>query len=631
MWNNQAEVEDVLNVGRQILNQHPEMVSLSYDQVLDALDDGADEMVHYRWGVIAQIIIDSIANWEMQDLVMFLAKIKCANLTREYVGYALQCRCGIALEDLVIEAEKHGLFEKIIPYVSRNLSYLPFLHTQSLLPFLLVINNHRAHSSYYSTLLCLAQGIDSCNSFPDVMRLIQPLNDETQYKLFYNMRRCKYAEENFIALIETFLSQATLYSWKAAIDYCEWFLPLNKALLNDFYSRIINVAKGNAEREKDIVPLLVEDIIQTASAKDSHPIFQTVLCDLKLILLSNPSAKTKFLEKVAYTTNWPEEIHSLFKSILSLPADDIDLTCYYLDTCFSILLEHDDSHIALDEMLTFFSTNKFRDDYMKFFDRMNTVLPSLANHIENISQIAIGYIIKPDVDCMFFGLGLFVHLGGMKKMPEVLSGRGIYENSFFSEKELIRVMKAVLFYSFDDTQICNTAFNLLSYIQGRADHYISSCMDVVFNNYPDRLYEIALHYESSDRKPYRTMAERIIHSYSERMDILEKAKSIPDLQPSNEHQLIYRHAQHERSRILSKQANEEPSLMKLFSQRHLKYGKRSGHIIHGKKEQQFYQTSPYHVFQQSIYMPELYTSDPVLFQMQRGELLEEVNEDAFDN
>ena len=71
--------------------------------------------------------------------------------------------------------------------------------------------------------------------------------------------------------------------------------------------------------------------------------------------------------------------------------------------------------------------------------------------------------------------------------------------------------------------------------------------------------------------------------------------------------------------------------MKLFSQRHLKYGKRSGHIIHGKKEQQFYQTSPYHVIQQSIYMPELYTSDPVLFQMQRGELLEEVNEDAFDN
>ena len=144
MRNNQAEVEDVLNVGRQILNQHPEMSSLSYDQVLDELDNGTDEMLHYRWGVLAQIIIDSIANWKIQDLVMYLAKIKCSNLAREYVGYALQCRYDIALEDLVIEAEKQGLFEKIIPYVSRNLSYLLSLHTQSLIPFLLVINNHRA-------------------------------------------------------------------------------------------------------------------------------------------------------------------------------------------------------------------------------------------------------------------------------------------------------------------------------------------------------------------------------------------------------------------------------------------------------------------------------------------------------
>lgn len=230
MWNNRAEIEEVLYTGRLILNQRPDLATIPFDQILNELDDGTKEMIHNRWGALAQVIIDSITNWETQGLVAYLSQIECPNLARDYVGYALQNEHGIILEDLVIEAEKMGQFDKIIPYVSRNLSFLPSVHLQAVIPFLEIMENHRTHSSYHPTLSFFAWGLDSCNCFADIVHILNPIKTETQYQLIYDMRRSKCVEnqDNVRALIGTFLSQKNLYGRKAAIDYCEWTLPLDK-------------------------------------------------------------------------------------------------------------------------------------------------------------------------------------------------------------------------------------------------------------------------------------------------------------------------------------------------------------------------------------------------------------------
>ena len=371
MWKNRAEIEEVLYTGRQILNQRQDLATIPFDQILDELDDGTKEMVHHRWGALAQVIIDSISNWETQGLVAYLSQIECQNLARNYVGYALQKEHGIILEDLVIEAEKMGQFDKIIPYISRNLSFLPSVNLQTVIAFLEILEKHRTHSSYHPTLSFFAQGVDSCNCFPDIVHILNPIKTETQYQLIYNMRRSKYVEnqDNVRTLIGTFLSQKNLYGWKAAIDYCEWTLPLDKAVFDEYYPQIIGVVGYNDELKEHIVSLLVKYIAQAASGEDNPHQFQAVLTNLKSILLDTPSVRNKFIEKIAYMENWPSEIYNLFQSVLAMPADEIGSVCRYLDTCFSSLLDYKVVQIILEDMFTFFSANKFLDDYMTFFSK----------------------------------------------------------------------------------------------------------------------------------------------------------------------------------------------------------------------------------------------------------------------
>lgn len=633
MWNNRSEIEEVLYTGRLILNQRPDLAMIPFDQILDELDDGTKEMIHNRWGVLAQVIIDSITNWETQGLVAYLSQIECPNLARDYVGYALQNEHGIILEDLVIESEKMRQFDKIILYVSRNLSFLPSLHLQTVIPFLEIMENHRTHSSYHPTLSFFAQGVDSCNCFPDIVHILNPIKTETQYQLIYNMRRSKYVEnqDKVRTLIGTFLSQKNLYGWKAAIDYCEWTLPLDKAAFDEYYPQIIGVVGYNDELKEHIVSLLVEYIAETASVEDKPHQFQAVLTNLKSILLDTPSARNKFIEKIAYMANWPSEIYNIFQSILAMPADEIESACRYLDTCFSSLLEHKAVQIILEDMFTFFSANKFLDDYMTFFNGIDSTLSTLADHADSVTQAAIEYISKPSIDCMFFGLGLLVRSGNVKKLSANTRNSDRDFSDIYCEKMLIRVMKAVLFYSFDDVQICNAAFDLLLIIEGPSDNYISFCIDVVFNEYPTRLHEIALHYQSSTVTQQKALADAVNHAYSARMALQEKARNIPDLLPSYEHQVIYSRALHEQSQEISKRANEMSIFADFFPSRFLKYGRRSGHIVWGGKGQHFYQSSPYQEIKHNYYLSATYVTDPVKFEMLRREFLMEVEENASDN
>lgn len=633
MWNNRAEIEEVLYTGRLILNQRPDLATIPFDQILNELDDGTKEMIHNRWGALAQVIIDSITNWETQGLVAYLSQIECPNLARDYVGYALQNEHGIILEDLVIEAEKMGQFDKIIPYVSRNLSFLPSLHLRTVIPFLELMENHRTHSSYYPTLSFFARGVDSCNCFADIVHILNPIKTETQYQLIYDMRRSKCVEnqDNVRALIGTFLSQKNLYGRKAAIDYCEWTLPIDKTAFDEYFSQIMSVVDYNDELKGHVVSLLVEYIAQTASGEDKPHHFQAVLINLKSILLDTPSARKKFIEKIEYMKNWPSEIYSIFQSVLAMPTNEIESTCSYLDTCFFSLLEHKDVQAVLEDMFTFFSANKFLDDYMSFFNGIGSTLSTLADHADSVTQAAIEYISKPSIDCMFFGLGLLVSSGDIKKLSANTRNSDRDFFGIYCEKMLIRVMKAVLFYSFDDTQICNTAFDLLLIVEGPSDNYISFCIDVVFNDYPTKLYETSLHYQASTVTQQKALADAVDHAYSARMALQEKAKNIPDLLPSYEHQVIYNRALHEQSQEISKRANEMSIFADFFPSRFLKYGRRSGHIVRGGKGQHFYQSSPYQEIKHNYYLSATYVTDPVKFEMLRREFLMEVEENASDN
>lgn len=633
MISDRNKIEEVLKYGETILSQRSDLKDIPFNEILDMLDDGTQEMIHNRWGVLAQVIISSITSWEIEALVEHLGEIDCPSLAYEYVGYALQNTHGVILEQLLIEAAASKYFDTIIKYVSSNLQYKVDLHLHLVNPFLMMLEKYSDHSAYHSILHYYAIGIAACDGCLAVATELSPMIREVQYQLIYNLRRYWFAEkpEEANAQIGVFLSQNTVWAWKVAMDYCEWYTPSDHTVLERYYPQIDELVNTHNELKLHVISLLVEYILQTFQEKEKHSQYPIIISKLKLLLRQVPTAKYKFLQKIEYLDDYLQDIYDMFQDILSSPMTDNSGVLKHVDNCFSFMLEKKGYQTVLDDMFKCFSANKYRANYISFFDSLDSTIYALSEQALQITDLAIIYITASNLDYMFFGLGLLVKLGNIKglynkKMEETPTYSGSYD-----EEQLIRIMKAVLFCSIDEDQICHIAFSLLYLAKGTQKKYLQFCMEAVFYDYPIKMHEISDSYAQTGLPMQAELVILVKKAYASKIKLQEKARAIPDLYPSHEHERIYRRAQREQSKEISKKANEKSIFFNLFARRVLKYGRRSGHVIKGSKNQQFYQSSPYQEIRYEHHLPMTYVIDPVEHSMRKYAFIQEVEESASDN
>ena len=75
-------------------------------------------------------------------------------------------------------------------------------------------------------------------------------------------------------------------------------------------------------------------------------------------------------------------------------------------------------------------------------------------------------------------------------------------------------------------------------------------------------------------------------------------------------------------------AQEKSIFSQFANHRTMKYGKRSGHIATGRKNEKFYQISPYMEHKYQVEVPVHYIKDPVEYALRKMDYLEEVKQDA---
>lgn len=633
MISDRNKIEEVLKYGEAILSQQDDLKNVPFDEILDLFDDGTQEMIHNRWGVLAQVIIASITNWETKALVEHLGKIECPPLAYEYVGYALQSTHEVVLEELLIEAAASRYFDTIIKYVSSNLQYKVDLHLHLVNPFLIMLEKYSDHSAYHSILRYYAIGIAACNGCLAVVTEIMPISREVQYQLTYNLRRYWFTDKPDEAnnQIGVFLSQNTMWAWKVAIDYCEWNMPSDNTILEMYFPQIDELVDRHDELKLHVISLLVEYILQTFQEKEKHTQYPIIVSKLKLLLKQVPSAKDRFFEKFEYLNDYPLDLYDIFQDTLSIPLDDNSDTLKHLDNCFSFMLEKKDCQIVLDNMFKCFSVNKYRSHFSVFFNSLDSAMYAFSEYALQITDLALAYVMASDLDKMFFGLGLLVKLGNVKGLYNKKKEEDPSYSGEYDENQLIQVMKAVLFFTVDEDQISHIAFSLLYLAKGTTQKYLQFCMETVFYDYPIKMHEVSASYAQTGLPAQAELVVLVKKAYASKVELQEKARAIPDLYPSHEHERIYRRAQREQSREISKKANEKSIFFSLFARRVLKYGRRSGHVIKGAKNQQFYQSSPYQELRYEHHLPMTYVMDPVEYSMRKYAFLQEVEESASDN
>lgn len=189
----------------------------------------------------------------------------------------------------------------------------------------------------------------------------------------------------------------------------------------------------------------------------------------------------------------------------------------------------------------------------------------------------------------------------------------------------------MLYFSVDDSQICHFAFQLLSLSMGDHDAYTEFCLNEVYGDYPATMYEVAANYKESNVRGQAELAKKVNEAYETAADEYRKASEIMDLQPSWEHQRMYRKAQNEHSKQIRKMANEKSFISRFFRAQALKYGVRSGHIVRGTKKEKFYHATPFQRFEKKMEIAASYVNDPVDYEMRRRSYLSEVIPDETDN
>lgn len=625
MISDRKEIEKILSNGEQILIKQPELADMELKDVINALD-GTEQMIRDRWGVVALLVIKSIKKWDLVSLVKQLSLVESGCLTYEYVGYILQNKYDIDMEALLLEADEQGEFESIVRYVNCNLQFLTEIKQQYICSFLQMLEKHVESNSYYSVVSNYAKGIATCNAYWTIMTSLGDLNSRVQYDLMNHLSNEWYRHDVIEAnrAMECLLEHKSEWSQKAAIDFIDSSMYYDITLFETHLPQIEKMLFNSNVLWLRIITTLIKYMILCSNRVYTNHVYMRVMEHIKKIPTDTTDAKCRLLEAIQWTKEIPQDLWEVFQSIIEKPFESNQCPLHVLDTILSNQIKKGEFKRGIENILVIFRVNGYYQNWSEFFDELSSVTYELSKDSKKITKEALLYMLTDDIVQVYFGLGWLMIVGNLPTLIQE-------EKVCFSNAQLIRIMNATVYLSFDSLKICNLAFQLLDFVDEDADKYIAFCMDDVYMNYPETLFEVSKSYISSGTNTQIQLAERVSKAHEKAVKERELSFKIKDLHPSWEHQYIYQKALYQQNKQINKKAEEKSVLANIVGTRTLKYGKRNAHIVHGAKGKKFYQTSPFHHFEEKREFSLFYVNDPVGFAIKRASFLNEVTNNALDN
>lgn len=635
MTYDRATIETILDRGKKILLSRPELADMSLSDIIDELYDGTQEMTRDRWGVAAWVIVKSISNFEMQEIIDQLSGIESYTLICEYVGYLLMTECRINLEELLLYAEKCSKFDKIIPFVSENLIYEAEVYEHNVVPILDIMENHFEHNSYRAFLHNYAKHIEIFKAQGLIAEQITTINRQVQYDLMHHLWDGWYGcdVEEAGKAVDWLLGAGNIWSKKAAIDCLSSSIYYDRTVFQNHFEQIKSMIKESDELWIMIIPLFTKYImaINNVHKNESDCICDQVLKYLERIPNESLDVKYSFLESVQYQNGITENLQTIVHSIWSRSFCKDQRILNVLDSYLYIELRKSGWREILRIMKEVFLANQYSYDYEDFFRAMHLARNELRKHILPITLQAISDMLSGDLGRLFFGLGLLANFGDILALfQDKDNDCEETQVPILTNPQMIQLMKAVLYYWVDSKKVCNVAFQIFGFSIYSNELYVEFCMTEIFGNYPATMYETAKQYINMKQNAYVHLAELVISTYERQLSNKQLSYQINDLRPSQEHDHIYRKAIMEQNRRINKQAAKESVVGQLFKTRTLKYGVRSAYIMTGRKDEKTFQIHPYARIECRMELPRQYICDPVGYELKRLTYIKEVTSHASD-
>lgn len=623
------EIESALAEGKMILAQRPELRRVSIDAVLDELDDGTQEMIHNRWGTAAWIIVESIPDMKISVLVEHLASKVSGLLTDQYVGYLLQKEYHINLELLVLEAERRGQYEDIVYYVLENLQYQEKYEFENLLPLLEMLEHHSNHNTYSRFLYYYSRHISNCKAFKIVADTIGELKTQVQYDLMCQLKRLWYREDAIQAneQLSFYVSQQGEWDKRITVEFIGESLYDDMSIFEYYFPQLNKMSQENSDLWNRIIPVFVDYVRLKEHEEPIANIVEQVLQELERIPNDTENTKHVFIAAFVRSENFSEHLSSIYQEIISRPFENKRIPYNLIDHYYYRQVKNGSIEQCLQDLQTLFHTNGIYAGYSSFFDGFDLTVSELSKGSADMTGYALNCMLTNNLDQVFFGMGLFVKIGNL----QIYLSKSEPERIFLSDVQLVRLMKGLLYYTINSKVICCAVFQLLALSKDECTQYFQFCMEEVYANYPATLYKISSEYITADNEKQNLLTELVRKEYEQLLTEQEKVRAVRDLQPSHEHQLIFRKAQMIRNQEINKKANEQSIFGQFFSSRTMKYGVRNAQIVTLSKNQKQVRESEYQHITHEMELPMTYVHNPVEFEDKRTSYIKEVNNNAADH
>ena len=554
-------------------------------------------------------------------------------LTYKYAGYLLQVKYQINLEELILEADKYEKFDKIILYVNENIVFQSEVNEQYIGRIVNMIGNHMDNNLHRAFLVNYAKYIINMDAQRLTEEILGNLAGQAQYD-FMSVLRWEWYQKDVLEaanVAERMIQRGSLWSKKAAIYFVESGFYYDKAIFGRYFVQLENMALENAELWQMIIKVFVNYAVKVTSGDsiEEKQLYRKVIEYLKKIPEGTLQEKSCFIEALQWNKEIPKEIVSIFQILISKSFGKNQNILYMLKNYLYVQIENAGWKMILKNMRQIFIANKYGANYEEFFNGMSTIIYEFSKYPERVTREALKDMLSADVDIFFFGLGLLLKAGNLSKL---YSENEVSEvKIIFTNWQMIRLMKGALYFAVETKKICHMAFQLLGFSGENNSKYIEFCMEEVYGNYPGTFFEIAENYKEVNDSKQVDLANRVIKVHNRILKERELCYKIKDLRPSRIHQNIYRKARMDQNRQMNKRAHKESFFAQMFPAEILKYGKRSGFIVIGRRDEESFQVSPFAKFEYSVEIPAVYTKDPVEFELRRRKYLEEVKQSASGN
>ena len=259
----------------------------------------------------------------------------------------------------------------------------------------------------------------------------------------------------------------------------------------------------------------------------------------------------------------------------------------------------------------------------EFLETLEQVCSELIKNQDYIMKYVFDSIVNGDQQEFAFAMQLY------KQVLDISKVELYFENSDYSEKQYIDILKAVLYFTIEAKKICCLAFAMLVNMK-TTEKYYEVCQREVYKNYPGTMINMANKFKTRDNLNQKKIAETLIECNNLHLQAIESVYADKDFRPSLERTYIYRRAQREQNKRMNEEVNKH-SIVGLFSSHKMKCGRRYAFVQNTGKGEFSYQVSNYGEHKFELELPKQYMKTPLELSRLRREYLQNRRKNAINN